>query len=175
MAAPLEFPDGTVYVVRERASGAHGERFEMEMVLPAEADPPPAHIHPQQHEDYEVLEGSLDVRIAGRWRTLATGEAATVEPGQPHQFRNGSAAVVRARSIHRPALSFPDYIHRVHALIRAGKLRSPRDPKSLLYISMLFREHADTIAAASPPQRGTMAVMAAVGRLLRLELPPSWS
>ena len=63
-------------------------------------------------------------------------------------------------------------LQRVHALILAGKLRSPRDPKSLLYISMLFREHADTIAAASPPQRALMGAMAAVGRLLGLELPP---
>ena len=172
MAARLEFPDGSVYVITEPTSDVRAERFEMEMVLVARGDPPPAHIHPHQHEDYEVLEGSLDVRIAGRWRTLATGEGATVEPGQPHQFRIGSDAVVRALSIHRPALSFPDYIQRVHALIRAGKLRGPRDPKSLLYISMLFREHADTIAAASPPQRALMGAMAAVGRLLGLELPP---
>ena len=84
MAARLEFPDGSVYLITEPTSDAPGERFEMEMVLPAEADPPPAHIHPH----------------------------------------------------------------------------------------LLFREHADTIAAASPPQRAMMAAMAAVGRLLRLELPP---
>ena len=53
-----------------------------------------------------------------------------------------------------------------------GKAPWSQRPKSLLYISMLFREHADTIAAASAPQRAMMAAMAAVGRLLGLELPP---
>ena len=172
MADRLEFPDGSVYVVPEPPSDSRTEPFEMEMVLVPEGDPPPAHIHPHQHEDYQVLEGALDVRVGGRWRTLAVGEGATVEPGQPHQFRNGSDAVVRTVSIHRPALSFPDYIQRVRALVQAGKLRGPTDLKSLLYISMLFREHADTIAAASAPQRAMMAAMAAVGRLLGLELPP---
>jgi quercetin dioxygenase-like cupin family protein len=172
MATRLEFPDGSVYQVTQPASETRGERFEMELVLGPEAEAPPPHIHPHQHDEYEVLEGSLELRVAGRWQTLAAGGRATVEPGQPHQFRNGSGALVRARSTHRPALSFPVYIERVHALVQSGKLRSPRDPKSLIYISMLFREHADTIAPASLPQRAMMAAMAAVGRLLGLELPP---
>ena len=36
----------------------------------------------------------------------------------------------------------------------------------------LFREHRDTVSAVGRPQRIAMAVMSAVGRLLRLQLPP---
>jgi uncharacterized cupin superfamily protein len=39
------------------------------------------------HEEYEVLEGSLDVLIGGEWRTLTAGEAASVPAGMVHTFR----------------------------------------------------------------------------------------
>jgi hypothetical protein len=42
-----------------RPADTGGEYVEMEFVLPRGCLPPPPHIHPQQVEEYEVLEGSL--------------------------------------------------------------------------------------------------------------------
>jgi hypothetical protein len=55
-----------------------------------------------------VLEGSLDVLIGSKWRTLTTGEAASV-PRTVHAFRVGGPPV-RVRDVHRPALDFEPYI-----------------------------------------------------------------
>lgn len=42
------------------------ESVEMEFVLPSGCVPPPPHIHPEQVEEYEVLEGSFDVTVRVR-------------------------------------------------------------------------------------------------------------
>jgi len=67
-------PDGSAYIVRRPAAETGGESVEMEFVLPPGCLPPPAHIHPQEVEDYKVLEGSFDVTVNGRWQTLGPGE-----------------------------------------------------------------------------------------------------
>jgi quercetin dioxygenase-like cupin family protein len=169
----LEFPDGTVYVITEPAERSGGQMFRMEVVLVADAGVPPPHVHPHQHEEFEVLEGALELRVGGQWHNLIAGQSAEVKPGEPHEFRNSSGAVARVRTTFRPALSFQAYIERVHQLIVSGKLKGPGDPKSLLYLSMLFREHRDTVSAVGTPQRIAMTVMSSVGRLLGLQLPPT--
>ncbi|MGZ6588070.1 MAG: cupin domain-containing protein, partial [Solirubrobacteraceae bacterium] len=60
-------PDGSVYIVRRTAAETSGEFVEMEFVLPAGCVPPPPHIHRQQVEEYEVLEGRFDVVVEGEW------------------------------------------------------------------------------------------------------------
>ncbi len=169
----LDFPDGTVYVITEPAERSGGRVFEMEMVLAADGGSPPPHVHPHQHEHFEVLEGAFELRVGGEWHNLTAGQTAEVKPGEPHEHHNSSGAVARVRTTFRPALSFQDYIERVHQLIVSGKLKGPGDPKSLLYISMLFREHRDTVSGVGAPQRIAMTVMSSVGRLLRLQLPPT--
>lgn len=168
----MEFPDGTVYVITEPAEATGGERFQMDMVLVPDGDTPPPHVHPHQHEHFEVMEGALEVQIAGAWHALTAGQTAEVKPGERHHFRNTSGAVARVRTTFRPALSFEDYIERVHRAIATGKLKGPRDPKSLLYLSMLFHEHRDTVRGADAPQRIAMTVANSLGRLLRLQPPP---
>jgi mannose-6-phosphate isomerase-like protein (cupin superfamily) len=49
-------------------------------------------VHPQQVEEYEVLEGRFDVVVDGEWRTLAPGESASVPIAALHTFRNRSPA-----------------------------------------------------------------------------------
>ena len=169
----LDFSDGTVYVITEPAEQSGGQLFQMEMILAADGASPPPHVHPHQHEYFEVLEGAFELRVGGEWRNLTAGPSAEVKPGEPHEFRNSSGAVARVRATLRPALSFQNYIETVHQLIGSGKVKGPGDPKSLLYLSMLFREHGDTISAVGAPQRIAMRAMSSLGRLLRLQLPPT--
>ena len=94
----FEMPDGSVYIVRRPAAETGGESVEMEFVLPSGCVPPRPHIHPQQAEQYEVLEGRFDVVMDGEWRTLAPGESVSVPVGALHTFRNRSGGVVRVRN-----------------------------------------------------------------------------
>lgn len=66
----FRMPDGNTYIVTRSAAETGGESIEMEFILPPKAVAPPPHIHPQQVEEYEVLEGSFDVMVDGHWRTL---------------------------------------------------------------------------------------------------------
>ena len=86
----FRMPDGSAYIVRRSTAETGGEYVEMEFVLPAGCVPPPPHVHPQQVEEYEVLEGRFDVLVDGTWSTLGPGERASVPVGALHTFRNRS-------------------------------------------------------------------------------------
>ncbi len=121
-------PDGSVYIVRRPAAETGGESVEMEFVLPSGCVPPPPHIHRHQVEEYEVLDGHLDVVVDGRWTTVAPGQSISVPVGALHTFRNRSGETVRVRNWHRPAMRFEDYIERTSRTLRAAGVTSKRDP-----------------------------------------------
>jgi mannose-6-phosphate isomerase-like protein (cupin superfamily) len=133
---------------------------------------PPQHMHPHQEESYEVLSGVLDVFIDGQWRELGAGEYITVPAGAPHTIRNLHHEEMRAVNVHAPALDFPDYMAGLHDLVRSGKVRAlpPKDPRSVIYLSMLFTAHERTLTSIKPPQR-LIRILAFVGRRLGYRLP----
>ena len=58
---------------------------------------PPEHVHPRQHERFDVISGSMGMRINGRQQVLAAGESMGVPPGTPHALWNagqGDAHVI---------------------------------------------------------------------------------
>ena len=128
---------------------------------------PPVHVHPHQDETYEVLSGVLDVFLDGRWRVLGAGETLTVPAGTPHTIRNLHDHEVRLVDVHTPALGFPAFMTALHALVEAGKVRAlpPKDPRSMIYLSMLFTADERTMVSVKPPQR-LMRILAFIGRRL---------
>ena len=159
-------PDGSVYIVRRPAAETDGESVEMEFVLPSGCVPPPPHIHPRQVEEYEALEGRLEVVVDGAWRTLAPGESATVPIGALHTFRNRSGGVVRVRNSHRPAMRFEDFIERTCRILQAAGVRRKRDPRVYLYLSMVMLEFDDTLVPGRRRERVPMEALALIARLL---------
>ncbi len=162
----FEMPDGSVYVVRRPTAETGGAFVEMEFVLPARCVPPPPHVHPQQVEEYEVLEGRLDVMVDGRWTTLGPGDSASVPVGVLHTFRNRSGETVRVRNQHRPAMRFEEFIERTCRTLRAAGVRNRRDPRIPLYLSMVMLEYGETLAPGRARERLPMRVFAALARLL---------
>jgi mannose-6-phosphate isomerase-like protein (cupin superfamily) len=159
-------PDGSVYIVRRASAESDGEFVEMEFVLPSRCVPPPPHVHRQQVEEYEVLDGQLDVVIDGKWRTLGRGEAASVPVGALHTFRNRSGEVVRVRNWHRPAMRFEDFIERTSTTLRAIGITRKRDPRLPLYLSMIMLEYDETLAPGRRRERLPMRALARIARLL---------
>jgi mannose-6-phosphate isomerase-like protein (cupin superfamily) len=162
----FRMPDGSLYIVRHAAAESEGEVVEMEFVLPPGCVPPPPHVHRHQVEEYEVLEGSFDVVVDGRWRTLGPGETAAVPIGALHTFRNRSGAVVRVRNWHRPAMRFEDFIERTSAVLRAASVTRKRDPRVPLYLSMVMLDFDDTLTPGRRRERLPMQVLAKLARLL---------
>ena len=85
-----------------------------------------------------------------------------------HTFRNRSGAPVRVRNIHRPAERFEDYIEHIYELMRARNIKSARDPRVPVYLSMLMLEYPETLAPGRLRERVALKGLAALGRLLRL-------
>lgn len=167
----FDMPDGSAYIVRRPSAETGGEYVEMEFVLPSGCVPPPPHVHPQQVEEYEVLEGSFDVMVDGRWQTLRPGESASVPRAVLHTFRNRSGDVVRVRNWHRPAVRFEQFIERTSESLRAIGAKSKRDPRVFMCLSMTMLDFDDTLIPSRRRERIPMQALAALGRLLRL--PPA--
>jgi hypothetical protein len=144
-------------------------------VLPAGCVPPPPHVHRQQVEEYEVLEGQCDVVVEGEWRTVGPGDAASVLVGALHTFRNRSGAVVRVRNWHRPAMRFEDFIDRTCRTLEAAGITRKRDPRVALCLSMIMLDFEDTLAPGRKreriPMRGSCPPRAAASYSARLSAP----
>lgn len=140
----------------------------MEFVLPSACLAPPPHVHPSQVESYEVIEGSLDVVIDGRWVTLGPGESASVPVGASHTFRNSSGLPIRVRNWHRPAVGFEDFIEEMCVNMKEAGVQSKYDPRTLIYMSMAMMDYPSTLRPSRKRELLPMKLMARVGRLLRM-------
>src|SRR2546421_2932223 len=104
-----EMPAGAgTYLLTRSTADTGGESVEFEFIFPKNCFAPPPHIHSDQVEEYEVLEGVFDVIVDGERHSLAAGESASVQVGAVHTFANPSGPV-RVRNVHRPALGFEDF------------------------------------------------------------------
>jgi mannose-6-phosphate isomerase-like protein (cupin superfamily) len=159
--------------ITRSAAATAGELFEATNWLGPEMVGPPVHMHPTAEESYEVVEGALDIFVDGGWRTLRSGESASVPAGVPHTLRNASTEPVRLVNIHRPALQFESFFREMHDLIRRGKIKRlpPKEPRSAIYVAMLFGKYPDEIRVTKPPN-GVFRALALVGRALGFKLEP---
>jgi mannose-6-phosphate isomerase-like protein (cupin superfamily) len=148
-----------------------GELFEATNWLDPGMAGPPVHVHPTADESYEVIEGTLDVCVDGAWRTIRPGETATAPAGVPHTLRNATSEPVRIVNIHRPALEFESFFREMHALIARGKIKRlpPKEPRSAIYVAMLFSKYPDEIRVVKPPS-AVFKGLASAGRALGFKL-----
>jgi mannose-6-phosphate isomerase-like protein (cupin superfamily) len=160
--------DGSVYIVRRPAAETDGEYVEMEFVLPAGSFAPPPHVHPEQVESYEVIDGRLDVMVDGEWSSLGPGESASVPVGALHTFKNPTEETVRVKNWHRPAKDFEDFIASSAGALETAGVKRLRDPRVPIIMSMQFEKFPDTLALGRARERIPMGVLARIGRLLRL-------
>jgi quercetin dioxygenase-like cupin family protein len=143
-----------------------GEYVEMEWQLPPGAFAPPPHRHPTQVEEYEVLEGTLDVMVDGDWRTLEAGDSASVPVNADHTFRVPPDQGVRVRNFHRPGSHFDAFVEKQHRFATSDRFKGLKRPSTAIVMSMVWREHADLLVPTSRAMRVAMAGMARVGKLL---------
>jgi mannose-6-phosphate isomerase-like protein (cupin superfamily) len=160
-------PDGLgEYLVVRSSEETGGEYVEMEWTLPPGAFAPPVHRHPTQVEEYEVLEGSFEVMVDGQWRTLDTGEAASVPVNTDHTFRTIPGQTVRVRNFHRPGGRFDEFIEEQYEFVRSKRFKGLKRPSTAIVMAMAWREHADLLVPSSRPLRWAMAGLARLGGLL---------
>jgi mannose-6-phosphate isomerase-like protein (cupin superfamily) len=79
------------------------ELLVMEQSYEAGDDAPPPHFHPNQDEHFDVLEGSIALRMGHEHRVVPAGESFDVPRGQVHTM-GPSGGPARVRWEVRPAL-----------------------------------------------------------------------
>jgi quercetin dioxygenase-like cupin family protein len=89
-----------------------GELLEMEASYSGEAGMPPEHLHPNQAERFEVLDGTMRVIIGGEERLYGEGDSFDVPAGTPHQM--GAEGPARMRWEVRPALRTAEFFERLY-------------------------------------------------------------
>ena len=126
------------------------------------------HYHPAQEETFQVLAGTLEVFWDGDWHKVPAEESSTVPRGATHAFRNATETPVRFLNTHRPAFTFQEFLETVDRLIRAGKVKGPRDLRSGIYLSLAAVEQGTSVQV-KPPQM-LLRGLAFIGRRLGYRL-----
>lgn len=158
---------GVLARVTTPASATGGEYVEMEIT----AEPGAAtaiHRHPDIEETYEVRAGVLEVLFEDEWRPVREGASFSVPRGQVHAFRNSTDDPVRFLNRHAPAGGFEAHLETVDRLVREGKVRGVKDPRSLIYLALSARRHRPD-RLVRPPQK-VMDVLAWIGDRLGYRL-----
>jgi quercetin dioxygenase-like cupin family protein len=127
-----------------------------------------AHMHPQQTERFEVVDGEIEFTVGGETVTAGAGEVVVVEPGTAHRFRNVGDTVARFTCEVRPALQFEQLLETMFALAADGKTNRKGMPNPLR-LAVIANAHFDDVRLPFPPvwmQRAGLAAGAPVGRLL---------
>jgi len=164
-------PIGAVFHVRNSAEDTEGRALEMEWVLAPRSSGTPVHIHPTASESYEVLEGTLDLYVNGKWSTLSVGDKASVSPGIPHTFRNTADSSTRVYNTHSPAMRFGEYFGTIDRVVRSGVVPANRMTfKTMLYLSLIMTAFENEIISVKPPETA-LRLLAAVARSFGLRLP----
>jgi mannose-6-phosphate isomerase-like protein (cupin superfamily) len=122
--------------------------------------PPPAHFHPSQDEHFEILEGTLQAKVAGEERELGPGDTLDIHRGTSHQMWNPGEQEARVIWQTRPALRTEDWFRSIDALQREGRT-------GRLAFGVLLDEYDDVFRLAGPGPRvkGAVAGLGAIGRL----------
>jgi mannose-6-phosphate isomerase-like protein (cupin superfamily) len=107
----IKGPGGFELQLVRTGAETDGELLEMEATYPGSDTLPPEHLHPQQTERFEVLEGNIRAIIDGSERRYEAGEVFEVPPGTPHQL--GAEEPARMRWETRPALRTAEFFERL--------------------------------------------------------------
>ena len=95
--------------------------FEFEMA--PEKDGAGPHFHKQHVDSFYVLEGELEVTVAGETQHARPGDFVHIAPGVVHSFKNSSAERARFLNVHAPGMRFDEYIRKLDA----GEKPNPED------------------------------------------------
>ena len=119
-------------------------------------------------ERFEVVSGTLTMKVGKRTFEANPGEVVTIEPGTLHNFWNKTADEVNFMVEVRPALGIETLIETMYSLAADGKTNRWGMPNPFR-LAVIAKAHFDTVQMSFPPvwtQRAALAVGAPLGRML---------
>jgi quercetin dioxygenase-like cupin family protein len=165
----LENPaTGQAIVFKQTTGQTGGELLEVETVYQPGSSEPLEHYHPSQAEHFEVLEGTVRVRLGGQERDLRPGETLDVPAGTVHAMWNAGSEPARMLWQTRPALRTERFFEEVWGLAAEGRLTDKGTPGPL-QAAVLMREYSDVFRLGKPPaavQSVAFGILGPIGKLL---------
>jgi quercetin dioxygenase-like cupin family protein len=127
----------------------------------------PEHFHPTLEERWETLDGTLRLKLDGRWRRLTVEDGPVlVAPNVRHEVRNSSAGPVRARAKVLPAGHLEEFLTEAARAARAGVFTArglPTNPRNAAWVAAFAQRHRHETVMTSPPpvlQRIVLPILA---------------
>ena len=148
------------------AADTGGELLEVELTLAAGGRVPGAHVHPEQEERFEVLEGTMKFRLGLRTIVAEPGDTVVVPAGRVHKFTNAGDGEARARVQITPALDMEDLFTTTADLAADGHVLASGMPKPL-HLALFVRRFRREVRAPFPPAAVVHALMAPLAALAR--------
>jgi quercetin dioxygenase-like cupin family protein len=148
-------------IFRQTAADTKGELLQFEDILEAGGIGPPEHVHPSQQERFEVLSGTLGIRVAGQEQVVGKG-AIIVKRGQPHAWWNAGNEPLRVLTEFRPALRTEVFFETLFGLARDGRLSQTGMPGFLQVVALV---PSFEMYLAKPPVLLQKALFAILGPL----------
>ena len=159
---------GERLVFKRTSADTDGESVLFECFVQPSGFVAAAHVHPFQHERFQVIEGTVTFKLDGGELEVGPGECICVTPGMRHQFWNAGETEARFACEVRPALRFEQLIETMYSLARAGKTNRKGMPNPLR-LAVIARAHFDDVRLPFPPawmQWLGLALGAPIGRLV---------
>jgi uncharacterized protein YndB with AHSA1/START domain/mannose-6-phosphate isomerase-like protein (cupin superfamily) len=149
---------GVVVEIRKSGADTGGELVEFDVIGRARGIIAQPHVHLDQTERHEVIEGSMRLIIDGREHLLRQGESMTVPVGATHrQLPGPDAGPGRVRVQLRPAGDAEAFLHRL-AEMDLNRFGFPPPVAA----AELVRDFSATGHAARPPLRVQRALSKAI-------------
>jgi len=159
---------GERVVFRRTAADTKGEVVVVEVFVEPHGFVAARHVHPGQEERFEVLSGTLELRLGADTVAAQAGDRVVVPAGTSHTFLNAGDETAHFVCEVRPALQFESLLETMYALAADGKTNGKGMPNPFR-LAVIARAHFDTVRLPFPPawlQRLGLAIGSPLGRML---------
>jgi quercetin dioxygenase-like cupin family protein len=120
-----------VLVFHRTSKETQGESVLVETIVRPHGFVAAAHVHRLQTERFEVLEGTLGLKIGDEEIVARPGDVAVVAPGTAHRFWNAGESEARFLCEVRPAFQFESLIETMFTLAAEGQTNRKEMPNPL--------------------------------------------
>jgi quercetin dioxygenase-like cupin family protein len=164
----LENPvTGERLIFRQTSADTGGELVVVECIVRPGGAVAAAHVHPAQEERFEVLRGTVGLRLGREKLTAGPGERVTVPAGTAHKFWNAGDDEAHFVCEVRPAGQFEQLVETMFGLATDGRTNRKGMPNPLR-LAVIARHHFGDLRLPLVPawmQRAALAMGAPIGRL----------
>ena len=162
---------------------ADGDVLQMRFVIDGGGLVAAEHFHPEQEERFEVVTGTLRMRLNGQEREVQAGERVVVPAGVAHAWWNTSLTEsAEVRIDLEPALESRAFFETLFQMVEDGHTKGgmPRNPVRLAVLAQRYHREVQGVPAEGDPLgklpapvlRGLVRVMALAGRVFGYRAEP---